>query len=188
MMYFSSNKEIVTIGALDFVIYKSAREIQNTIHKLAKRIEKDYTGKKPVFLVVLNGAFMFAADLVRYMDISCEVSFVKISSYKGLASTGQLKIQMVNEKDLANRHVVIIEDIIDSGFTMKNYLPKVYEQNPKSIKICALLEKPDATKHDISIDYLGFSIPEKFVVGYGLDFDGVGRNLPHLYQLIDEAP
>lgn len=185
-MYFSEKKDVVTIGALDFVLYLSAREIQNTIREVAKKIEKDYVGKNPLFLIVLNGAFMFAADLIRNMDITCDVDFVKVSSYKGLASTGQLEVKIPNEKDLAGRHVVIVEDIVDSGFTLHQYIPKVKEQNPASLSVCSLLQKPDAADFEIPVDYCCFKIPTKFVIGYGLDFDGAGRNLPHIYQLIDE--
>lgn len=186
MMFFSEKKDVVTIGALDFVLYLSAREIQNAIRKVAKQIEKEYAGKDPLFLVVLNGAFMFAADLIRNMDITCDVDFVKVSSYKGLASTGKLEVKIPNERDLKDRHVVIVEDIVDSGFTLHQYLPKVKEQSPASLKICTLLRKPDATEYIVDVDFTCFNIPTKFVIGYGLDFDGAGRNLPHIYQLIDE--
>ena len=183
MMHFSTKKDIVSIGALDFALYLSAREIQNRVREVAHSIEKSYKKKNPVFLVVLNGAFMFAADLIRNMDIACDVSFVKVSSYKGLASTGTLTVQMTNEKELKDRHVIILEDIVDSGFTMSNYLPQVLEQEPESVEICTLLEKPDANKFEVDIKYSCFKIPDRFVIGYGLDFDGVGRNLPHIYQL-----
>jgi len=186
MMYFSEKKDIVTIGALDFVLYLSAREIQNTIREVAKKIESDYAGKNPLFLVVLNGAFMFAADLIRNMDITCDIDFVKVSTYKGLVSTGNLQVKIPNEKDLIGRHVVIVEDIVDSGFTLHQYLPKVREQNPASLKICTLLRKPEAIDFDVQVDYKCFDIPLKFVIGYGLDFDGAGRNLPHIYQLIEK--
>ena len=186
MMYFSEKKDVVTIGALDFVLYLSAREIQNRIREVALQVEKDYSDKNPLFLVVLNGAFMFAADLIRNMDITCDVDFVKVSSYKGLASTGQLEVKITNEKNLKDRHVVVVEDIVDSGFTLNQYLPQVLDQNPASLKICTLLEKPEATNFEVNVDYTCFKIPAKFVIGYGLDFDGAGRNLPHIYQLIDE--
>jgi len=185
-MYFSEKKDVVTIGALDFAIYLSAREIQNRIREVAGQIEKDYNGKNPLFLVVLNGAFMFAGDLIRNMDIGCEIDFVKVSSYKGLASTGTLEVKIPNESNLTNRHVVILEDIVDSGFTMEQYIPQVQAQNPASIAVCTLLEKPEAKKFEGKVDYCCFKIPTKFVIGYGLDFDGAGRNLPHIYQLIDE--
>ena len=185
-MYFSEKKDVVTIGALDFVLYLSAREIQNSIRDIASKIEKDYQGKNPLFLVVLNGAFMFAADLIRNLDIPCDVEFVKVSSYKGLASTGKLDVKISNEKNLEGRHLVIVEDIVDSGFTLNQYLPQVEEQGPASMKVCTLLKKPEAVKFNVNVDYFCFSIPAKFVIGYGLDFDGAGRNLPHIYQLIDE--
>lgn len=185
-MYFSEKKDVVTIGALDFAIYLSAREIQNRVREIGLQIEKDFKDKNPLFVVILNGAFMFAADLIRNMDIACDVSFVKVSSYKGLASTGQLNVSMTNEKDFENRNIIIIEDIVDSGFTLNQYLPNIEKQKPKSISICTLLQKPDAKKFKVKVDYAGFKIPTKFVIGYGLDFDNAGRNLPHIYQLIDE--
>jgi hypoxanthine phosphoribosyltransferase len=185
-MYFSEKKDVVTIGALDFVLYLSAREIQNAIREIAVKVENEYADKNPLFLVVLNGAFMFAADLIRNMDITCDVDFVKVSSYKGLASTGRLEVKMSNDKNLRGRHVVIVEDIVDSGFTLNQYLPKVEEQGPASIKVCTLLQKPEAANFKVKVDYSCFKIPTKFVIGYGLDFDGTGRNLPHIYQLIDE--
>lgn len=185
-MYFSEKKDVVTIGALDFVLYLSAREIQNKIREVAKNVEKDYADKNPLFLIVLNGAFMFAADLIRNMDITCDVDFVKVSSYKGLASTGQLDVKISNEKNLKDRHIVIVEDIVDSGFTLNQYIPQVEAQGPASIEVCTLLRKPDAAEFKIQVAYTCFDIPNKFVIGYGLDFDGAGRNLPHIYQLIDE--
>ena len=185
-MYFSEKKDVVTIGALDFVLYLSARELQNKIREVAQQIEKDYADKNPLFLIVLNGAFMFAADLIRNLDITCDVDFVKVSSYKGLASTGRLEVKISNEKDLKDRHVVVVEDIVDSGFTLHQYLPRVNELGPSSLKVCTLLQKPEAADFKIPIDYCCFRIPTKFVIGYGLDFDGAGRNLPHIYQLIDE--
>lgn len=185
-MYFSDKKDVVTIGSLDFVIYISAREIQNRIREVALKIESEYRDQNPLFLVILNGAFMFAADIIRNMDIACDVTFVKVSSYKGLASTGKLNIQMTNEKDLKGRTVIVLEDIVDSGFTMNNYMPVILSQDPKSVDICTFLVKPEATKFDVDIKYSCFNIPDRFVIGYGLDFDGAGRNLPHLYQLIEE--
>jgi len=186
MMYFSEKKDVVTIGALDFVLYLSAREIQNRIREVALKIEKDYADKNPLFLIVLNGAFMFAADLIRNMDITCDVDFVKVSSYKGLASTGRLEVKISNEKNLKGRHIVILEDIVDSGFTLNQYMPIVEKQGPASLEICSLLKKPEAADFEIDVAYCCFQIPTKFVIGYGLDFDGAGRNLPHIYQLIDE--
>ncbi|MDF1694309.1 MAG: hypoxanthine phosphoribosyltransferase [Saprospiraceae bacterium] len=186
MMYFSEKKDVVTIGALDFVLYLSAREIQNKIREVAKQIENDYANENPLFLIVLNGAFMFAADLIRNLDIACDVDFVKVSSYKGLASTGRLDVKIANEKELKGRHVIILEDIVDSGFTLDQYLPMVQAQDPASLKVCTLLEKPEAKKFETQVDYTCFKIPTKFVIGYGLDFDEAGRNLPHIYQLIDE--
>lgn len=186
-MYFSDKKDVVTIGSLDFVVYLSAREIQNRVRTTAQKIEAEYARKNPLFLIVLNGAFMFAADLIRNLDVACDVAFVKISSYKGLVSTGELTVSMIDEEVVKGRHVVIVEDIIDSGLTMNKYVPQLKSLGPQSVSICSLLKKKDAMKYPVEADYICFEIADKFVVGYGLDFDGAGRNLPHIYQLIDNV-
>jgi hypoxanthine phosphoribosyltransferase len=137
----------------------------------------------PVLIGVLNGSFIFLSDLVKTISIPIEVSFVKVSSYSGTSSTGVIKNLLGLDIDLQNRSVIIIEDIIDTGLSMKHLLEMILKENPKRVAIATLLLKPDALSHPLNINYIGFEIPNKFVVGYGMDFDGLGRNLPELYQL-----
>lgn len=184
-MYYSPNKDMVTIKDLDFSLYLSAREIQNKIRIMATKIASEYEGKNPLLLVVLNGAFIFGADLIRNMDIACTVQFIRLKSYDQLKSTEQLQISGMDKVDVKDRHVIIVEDIIDSGFTMHTFVPLLEEMNPSSIAIASLLMKDDEIKYNVNVKYTGFHIPEKFVVGYGLDYDGQGRNLPHIYQLVE---
>jgi hypoxanthine phosphoribosyltransferase len=129
---------------------------------------------------------MFASDLFKEISIPAEICFIKLASYKGTKSSGQVITSIGLDMDIYERHVVILEDIIDTGKTLHEFLPQLQHQHPKSLKICALLHKPEATKYPVAIGYLGFTIPDKFVVGYGLDYNGLGRNIGHLYQLVDE--
>ncbi len=186
MLHFTKNRDVVTVKDLDFVIYLSAREIQNQIRKVAAEITKEYEHKNPLFLVILNGAFIFAADIVRNLDFACDLQFVKAKSYQGMASTGDVKFGKVEELKIKGRHVIIIEDIVDSGLTLHTFLPILQEYEPLSLEICTLLDKPEARKHEVPVKYIAFSISDYFVIGYGLDFDGEGRNLPHIYQLIQK--
>lgn len=166
-----------------FVPYLSEQKIQQHIQLLAKKINADYAGKKPLFIAILNGSFMFAADLFKYVTIDAEICFIKLASYKGTKSTGQVITAIGLDTDINNRHVIIVEDIIDTGKTLNEFLPQLINQQPLSLKIAVLLHKPEATVFPIQIDYCCFSIPNKFVVGYGLDYDGLGRNIPAIYQL-----
>ena len=142
---------------------------------------------KPLFIAILNGSFMFAADLFKYLTIDAEICFIKLASYKGMKSSGHVITAIGLDQDLYGREVVIIEDIVDTGKTLNEFLPKLDHQQPKSLKIAALLHKPEATQFPLTIDYLGFRIPNKFVVGYGLDYDGLGRNLKEIYQLAEHS-
>ncbi len=155
----------------------------NRVQELGDAISRDYAGRRPLLLGVLNGAFIFAADLVRACSIDCEMSFIKLSSYKGTQSTGEITQMIGLETPVENRHVILVEDIIDSGHTMAHFLPALRLLQPASIAVAALLFKPDALVHPVHIDYLGFEIPNHFVVGYGLDYNGLGRNLRAIYQL-----
>ena len=161
----------------------------NTVHKrileLGAQINKDYAGLNPLFLGILNGSFIFAADLFRSVSVNAEISFIKLASYKGLNSTGSVTTAIGLDTDLHGRHVVILEDIIDTGKTLHHFLPQLQHQQPASLKIVTLLHKAEMTKYDVPIDYTGFVIPNKFVVGYGLDYDGLGRNYKEIYQLAD---
>jgi hypoxanthine phosphoribosyltransferase len=170
-----------------FVPYLPEALILEKIKELAAELNKDYAGKKPLFIAILNGSFMFTADLFKELSIEAEICFIKLASYKGTKSTGQVLTAIGLDTDITNRHIVILEDIIDTGKTMNEFLPQLHNQQPASLKIAVLLHKPDATVFPIQIDYCCFSIPNKFVLGYGLDYDGLGRNIRELYQLSDEA-
>ena len=170
-----------------FKPYISAEQISVEIKKLAAQISADYADKKPLFIAILNGSFIFAADLFKALPIPAEICFIKLASYKGTKSTGQVITSIGLDTELFDRDVIILEDIIDTGNTLSQFLPQLEHQQPRSLKICALLHKKEATVHPIQIDYLGFVIPDRFVVGYGLDYDGYGRNIGEIYQLNDEV-
>ena len=177
----------MVIQVLDkkFQPYIKAQQIKEQIDNLAKQLNEDYAGKKPLFIAILNGSFMFASDLFKELTIDAEICFIKLASYKGTKSTGQVITAIGLDTDIVERHIVILEDIIDTGKTMNEFLPQLHNQHPASLKIAALLHKPEATTYPITIDYLGFSVPNKFLLGYGLDYDGLGRNLKEIYQLTD---
>ncbi|MCF8364978.1 MAG: hypoxanthine phosphoribosyltransferase [Bacteroidales bacterium] len=173
----------VTIHDKTFEIFLSSDTIQATIDELAQRMAKEIKDKNPLFLVVLNGAFMFAADLLKRFDFNCEVSFVKLSSYIGTQSTSIVREIIGLDEVLRDRTVVIVEDIIDTGITMANTVPKLIKLEAKEVRLATLLFKPNAFQKDYKIDYIGMKIPNDFIVGYGLDYDGLGRNLPDIYKL-----
>ncbi len=168
-----------------FDTYLSEAALQTRIKELAEKINTDYEGKKVYFIAILNGSFMFAADIFKYLTIESEICFIKLVSYKGLKSSGDVSTTIGLDEDLHQKHVIILEDIIDTGKTMHYFLPKLLHQQPASLKIAALLHKAEMTQYDIPIDYVGFVIPNKFVVGYGLDYDGLGRNYKEIYQLAE---
>ncbi len=171
-----------------FDTYLSEQEIQAKIKDIAEQLNQDYKNKRPLFIAILNGSFMFAADLFKHLTIDAEVCFIKLASYKGVKSSGNVITAIGLDQDVFEREVVIVEDIVDTGKTLHQFLPKLEHQQPKSLKIAALLHKPEATQFPLRIDYVGFRIPNKFVVGYGLDYDGLGRNLKEIYQLADQHP
>ena len=177
-----------TIQVLDkkFKPYISAEDLNKRITELADSINKDYEGKKPIFIAILNGSFMFASDLFKAINIDAEICFIKLASYKGTKSTGNVITSIGLDEPLKDRHVIIIEDIVDTGNTLNKFLPQLHNQQPASLKIAALLHKPEALEHPIVIDYLGFSVPNIFLLGFGLDYDGLGRNLAEIYQLTAE--
>ncbi|MBX2925873.1 MAG: hypoxanthine phosphoribosyltransferase [Chitinophagaceae bacterium] len=178
---------MVTIQVHDkfFEPYITRDAIVARVKELARAIEKDYAGKTPLFIAILNGSFMFASDLFQELNIPVEICFIKLASYKGTKSTGNVITSIGLDTELFDREVIILEDIIDTGKTMNEFLPQLMHHHPASLKICALLNKPEATVHPLHIDYLGFSIPDRFVVGYGLDYDGLGRNIKEIYQLTE---
>ncbi len=167
-----------------FDIYLSEAAIQERVKNIAEIINKEYQGKRPLFIAILNGSFMFAADLFKHLTIDTEISFIKLASYKGMKSSGNVVTSIGLDAELFGKDVIIIEDIVDTGKTLYDFIPKLKHQQPSSLKIVALLHKPEATKFPLTLDYTGFSIPDKFVVGYGLDYDGLGRNLREIYQVI----
>jgi hypoxanthine phosphoribosyltransferase len=170
-----------------FDIYLSEAEIQKKVREIADQLSRDYKDKRPLFIAILNGSFMFAADLFKYLNIEAEICFIKLASYRGMKSSGTVTTAIGLDQDLFGRDVIILEDIVDTGKTLHEFLPKLDHQQPKSLKIASLLHKPEALKFQLKIDYLGFSIPDKFVVGYGLDYDGLGRNLKEIFQLADKS-
>jgi len=159
--------------------------IQTRVAELGKEIDRDFHGKVPLFIAILNGSFVFASDLFRCITIEAEISFIKLASYKGTSSTGNVVTAIGMEENLKDRHVIILEDIIDTGKTLHAFLPEISDRGPASLKIATFLSKPDALKHPVKADYVGFEIPDKFVLGYGLDYDGLGRNLPELYEIVE---
>jgi hypoxanthine phosphoribosyltransferase len=166
-----------------FIPYLSSSDIEVAIKRMGTAISQDYAGKDPLFIAILNGSFMFASDLFKEISIPAEISFIKLASYKGTQSTGNVITAIGLEKDIYQREVIIVEDIVDTGKTLSAFLPQLQHQQPASLKICSLLHKKEATTHPITIDYLGFEIPNLFVVGYGLDYNGFGRNLNQIMQI-----
>lgn len=177
-------KKEILVGNEKFVEMISAEQIQNRIEELGKQITEEYKGKLPIFISVLNGSFMFLSDLIKKVDIHCEIDFIKLSSYGDQKiSSGKVKTLKELNADINERHVVIVEDIVDTGLSI-NYLEKIMkEHNPASVKIASLLVKPESLKYDVKIDFVGFEIPNKFVIGYGLDYAQKYRNLPSIYVL-----
>ena len=170
----------------NFTPYLSETQIQEKINLLAAQLNKDYAGKKPLFIAILNGSFIFAADLFKKLQLDAEICFVKLASYKGTKSTGHIITAIGLDTDITGRDIIILEDIIDTGKTLNQFLPQLYNLQPLSLRIAVLLHKPEATIYPIKIDYCCFTLPDKFVVGYGLDYDGLGRNLKGIYQLLQD--
>lgn len=166
-----------------FVPFIEAQPLQARIKALAQEVNKDYAGKNPLLIGVLNGSFMFVGDLFKSIDIECEITFIRVSSYQSTESTGNVKQILGLKEDIQNRDIIIVEDIVDTGMTMQEILGQLAAQKPASIKIMTMLFKPTALKVPLKLDYVGFEIENKFVVGYGLDYDGFGRNLDAIWVL-----
>lgn len=175
--------EVVKIGDLEFVRYIEEKYITERVSSLARELEEKEKDNDPVFVVVLNGAFMFASDLMKSIAFDCEVRFIKVTSYEGLKSTGEVHFDESVLGNVKGRNLILVEDIVDSGTTMHHLLPKIKDMEVQSVKVATLLHKPDATVHEVPLDYIGFSIPDLFVVGYGLDYNDRGRNLRDIYQI-----
>lgn len=177
---------IVQVDKRKFKIFIPREEIAQRVTAVAERINRDMEGKNPLFLAVLNGAFMFAADLMRQITIPCEISFVKLASYQGTTSTGKITEVLGINEDLTNRTIVIVEDIVDTGLTMKRMVETLGTRRPASVHVCALLVKPDKLKVDLNVEYAAMEIPNDFIVGYGLDYNQQGRNLPDIYSVVED--
>ena len=177
--------DTVKIKDKSFRVSIPEAEIKQHVKALAEQMSKDLEGKNPIFLAVLNGAFIFAADLMREMTIPCEISFVKLASYQGTTSTGKVKEVFGINENLSGRTVVIVEDIVESGQTMKQMIESLGTRNPASVQICTLFFKPEKLKEELTLDYVAFRIPDDFILGYGLDYDGLGRELKDVYTIVE---
>lgn len=180
--------DVITVGDLSFAPFLTEVQIQERVHELGAAIRRDYPDDPPFFLVMLKGAFIFAADLIRSTELPVELGFVRASSYLGTASTRSVNVVLPPDpKEVADRHILLVEDIVDSGHTMHQFLPRLQQLGPRSIRLVTLLHKPEAMEVEVPIDYVGFTIPPAFVVGYGLDYRGKGRQLPAIYRLASEG-
>ena len=177
----------IKIKDKEFIPMISEVEIKERVKAVAGQISKDMAGKNPLLLAVLNGSFVFAADLMREITIPCEISFVKLASYQGTTSSGKVKEVIGINEDLSGRTVIIVEDIVESGLTMKRMIESIGTRNPESVHICTLLLKPDRLKTELNIEYTAFSIPNDFILGYGLDYDQQARGLRDIYVLRGEG-
>lgn len=175
---------LIQIKDKKFTPYLTAKEIDTAVSDVAKKINEDFKGQKVLFLAVLNGSFMFTSDLLKKIDLDCEISFVKLASYSGTESTGTVKSLIGLTQSLEGLNVILLEDIIDTGNTLDKLIPTLEAEKPKTLSMCTLLFKPEAFVADFKIDYIGLEIPNKFIVGYGLDYDQLGRNLADIYQIV----
>jgi len=175
---------VIKVHDKSFETYLSEEIILKRIKEIADSINKEYAGKKPLFISILNGSFMFASDLFKQLAIPAEICFIKLASYEGMKSSGKVVTSIGLEEDIFGKDVIIVEDIVDTGKTLHQFLPNLVHRQPKTMKIATLLHKSEATEYPLTLDYVGFDIPNKFVVGYGLDYDGLGRNLKEIYQLV----
>ena len=169
-----------------FILSIPESEIQAAVRKVAEAINRDIADKNPLFICVLNGAFMFAGDLMKNVNIPCEITFIKLASYEGLYTTGAVKEIIGLSESVVGRNVVVVEDIVDTGITMERILSSLRAKGAKEIRVATFLQKPDALQRDITVDYIAMKIPNDFIVGYGLDYDGYGRNLKDIYTVVSE--
>jgi len=176
----------VVVHDKTFELFISEDRIQTKVQELGAQLSKDYQDQKPLFIGVLNGSFMFAGDLMKSINIPVEITFMKISSYSGMKSKGKAHELIGLKESIEGRDVVVVEDIVDTGITMEAIVKQLHNSGAKSVEVASLLLKPECLQRDVKVKYVGFEIPEKFVVGYGLDYDGLGRNLKDIYQLKHE--
>jgi hypoxanthine phosphoribosyltransferase len=176
-------KTTIQVHDKHFEVFIAKQVIEKRIAALGAAISADYQGKKPLFLTILNGSFMFAAELMKSVEVPCEITFLRVSSYQATESTGKVHEILGLLENIEDRDVIIVEDIIDTGLTMVEVKAQLTAKNPKSLSIATLFQKPEALKQPIEVQYVGFEIENKFVLGYGLDYDGLGRNLADLYVL-----
>lgn len=180
----SNSKKTVSYNGLNFVPYIENSRIKNRVAELGQQISEEYKGKLPLVVCVLNGAFPFASELFQNLDIDAEINFIRLSSYQGTSSTGVVRKMMgLNAEEVKDRDIIVVEDIVDTGHTIVNLLADLKGMAPASIKVATLLFKPEALVEDFTPDYVGFSIPKKFIIGYGLDLDGLARNLKDIWVL-----
>jgi hypoxanthine phosphoribosyltransferase len=172
------------INDSNFELYIKEADIQKRILEIAQEINEEYKDKNPIFISVLNGSFMFAADLMKHINIRSQISFIKVTSYKATESTGVIQNLIGLNENVFEKHVVLIEDIVDTGNTISHLIDSLSALGTKSLEVATLLHKPEALKRHVELKYIGFNIPNKFVIGYGLDYDGYGRNLPDIYQIV----
>ena len=175
--------DVMKVKDREFEVFISEEELDRIVKRLAAEVSRDYEGRDLVACPILTGAFMFAADLIRRLTLPCEVSFVRYASYSGMSSTGEVKCMLPFSPEVEGRAVLIIEDVVDSGFSMKRMLQSVWVLKPRSVRICSLFFKPAAFKGDYKVDYIGREIGNEFIVGYGLDYDEEGRNLKEIYKI-----
>lgn len=176
--------EEIQIHDKKFALSIPAKTIQEAVKKVGDDINRDLAGTNPLFICVLNGAFMFAGDLMKTVNFPCEITFVKLSSYEGIYTTGAVKEVIGLNESVVGRNIVVVEDIVDTGITMEKIIHSLEAKGAKSIKVATFLQKPDALQRDIKVDYVAMKIPNDFIVGYGLDYDGYGRNLKEIYTLV----
>lgn len=182
----SMARKLIKVNDLVFETSISQEKIQNQVKNIADQMNKDLAAKNPIFLGILNGAFMFASDLFKLITVPCQITFLKLASYEGTKTTGSVKQLIGINQDLKDRTVVILEDIVDTGITLDTIVRQLSGYQPREILVATMLHKPDALTREVKLDYVGFEIPNEFVLGYGLDYNGYGRNLPEIFTLVEE--
>ena len=177
--------ETIQIHDKKFTLSITEAEIQAAVKLVGEAINREMSDTNPLFICVLNGAFMFAGDLMKTVNFPCEITFVKLSSYEGLVTTGNVKEVIGLNESVVGRNVIVVEDIVDTGITMEKIISSLQSKGAKSIKVATFLQKPEALQRDIQVDYVAMKIPTQFIVGYGLDYDGYGRNLKEIYTVVE---